>query len=242
VPKYPTIKKDHFTPDELAALLDHSLLRCDHTKRDLEFFCGELKEYNIKYCCVNSGYVADAVKLLKGTDIHVGTSIAFPIGQIPTEIKVAELERAIKDGCTEFDFVANVAALKIGDYDTVKREFEALQKVGAKYGIPGKAIIETCFLNDDQMREAGRLVRETGLEFIKTSTGFAKGNFKNETYFTNVDEINLLKEAVGLDVGVKASSGATSYEIVLAYFKAGASRIGTHMAPALIRECAAYKG
>lgn len=242
MPKYPVITKDSFTPDEFAALLDHSLLRTDHTKRDLEVFCAEMKEYNIKYCCVNSGYIADAVRLLKGTDIHVGTTVAFPIGQMPTEIKVAELELAIRNGCTEFDFVANVAALKTGDYDTVKREFEALQKVGAKHGILGKAIIETCFLNDEQMREAGRLVRETGLEYIKTSTGFAKGEFKNETYVTNVDEIKLLKEAVGLDTAVKASSGATSYEVAVTYFKAGAQRIGTHMAPTLIQECAAYKG
>ena len=240
--KHPMITKEHFTPDEFAELLDHSLLKTYITQKDLEIFCDDLKEYHIKYCSVNSYWVPDAVKLLKGTGYQVGVAVAFPTGKFLTEMKCAELELSLKQGAAFFDAVIDVGAIREKNYEKALRDMEAMVKVGLKYNAPGKAIIETCYLTDEEIVQAALCAREAGMDYVKTSSGFAIGPTKNGVNtLTNEHEIRLLKDTVGDDVGVKASSGVYTYETALSFIHAGAQRIGTASAPELIRQCAAYK-
>lgn len=237
-PQHHELTDFNLKPQDFAKMLDHSFLRTYFTCRELDIFCDEMKNFYLKYCSVSSGTVAETVKRLKGTDIQVGAAIAFPFGRFNSEIKAIELEQSFKDGALFYDMVTDVAAIKEHDWDRFRFDMEACQKVARKYNAPGKAIIETCYLTDDEMVKAAQCAVEVGMDYVKTSSGYAPGPWKRETQNTNTYEIRLLKDTVGQDVGVKASSGCTSYDIALAYLKAGATRIGTDIAAELVSECA----
>ncbi len=242
MPKHPEITDFNFPAKEFAKLLDHSFLRAYFTTKDLDVFCDDVKNYGIKYVAVCSGCVADTVKRLQGTDVQIGAAIGFPIGKFAPEIKAAELELACQQGALFYDMVTDIGAIKEQDWDRARRDMETVQKVAKKYNVPGKAILETCFLTDEEMVKAAQIAVEAGMDYVKTSTGFAIGAFKNGVQTTNVHEIRLLKDTVGQDVGVKASTGCRSYENAIEYFKAGCTRVGTDKAPFLIQEWAKHHG
>lgn len=237
-PQHHEITDLNLSPQEFARTLDHSFLRTYFTDRDLDIFCDDMKNYFLKYCSVSSGTVAETVKRLKGTDIQVGAAIAFPFGRFCPEIKAQELELSIQHGAAFYDMVVDVAAIKEHNWDRLRFDMETVQKVARKYDAPGKAILETCYLTDEEMIKAAQIAVEVGMDYVKTSSGYAPGPYKRATQDTNIYEIRLLKDTVGPDVGVKASTGCTSFDIALAYFKAGATRIGTDIAPQLVAECA----
>ena len=172
-PQHHEIDVTKLTPEAFAKTLDHSFLKTFFTKRDLDIFCDDMKNYSLKYCSVSSITVPDAVARLKGTDIQVGAAIGFPMGRICPEIKAAELELAIRQGASFYDVIGDISAIKEHDWDRFMRDMEAVQKVARPLNIPGKVIIETCYLTDAEMVKAAQCAVEAGMDYIKTSSGFA---------------------------------------------------------------------
>ena len=233
---YPIFEKPTCTPDELAARLDQSFLRPYFTAKDLEVFCDNLREYNIKVLAVNTLHVEEAVKILKGYDVEINAAIGFPFGTHPPQVKAMELEHVITKGAQSFDCVADIGAIKAHDWDRLRRDIEPVIKVGKKYGLKGKSIIESCYLTDEELVQAALIVKEMGMDYVKTSSGYAPGPTAYNNVGTNVHEVSLLKKTVGLDMGVKASGNVTSLRTAMDYLHAGASRLGTSKGPEIIRE------
>lgn len=202
---------------KLNKLIDHTLLKPEATKAQIEKLCGEAKEYDFKSVCVNPHYVKRAKELLKESDVLVCTVIGFPLGQNTTAIKVAETKDAIQNGAYEIDMVINIGALKSKDEDYVLNEIKEIRN--ACKGKTLKVIIETCLLTDEEKITACKLSKEAGADFVKTSTGFS-------THGATVEDVKLMRETVGEDMGVKASGGIRDRETALKMVEAGATRLG----------------
>lgn len=206
-------------PDlDLVRLIDHTDLRPGATKDEIKALCLEAAKWNFKAVCVNTAFVKLAAQELAGTGVSVCTVVGFPLGATTTGAKVFEAREALENGADEIDMVINVGALKAGDDDYVVKEIQRV--VAAANGAVVKVIIETCLLTDPEKRKASQLVAEAGAHFVKTSTGFSSGGAK-------VEDIILIKNVVGDNVGIKASGGIRDKNSLLAMVSAGASRIGT---------------
>jgi deoxyribose-phosphate aldolase len=212
---------------DLAKMIDHTLLKPDAKKEQIETLCREAAEYRFASVCVNPYWVPLARQFLSGTGVKVCTVIGFPLGATSTAAKVAETEQAIKDGAEEVDMVINIGALKSGDEDAVKKDIASVV-AAAKGKALVKVIIETCLLTDEEKRLACRLAVEAGADYVKTSTGFSTGG-------ATVEDIRLMREAVGSDFGVKASGGIRTYEDAMAMIEAGATRIGASASIAIMK-------
>lgn len=202
--------------------IDHTLLKMDCTDEQIIKLCEEAKEYVFASVCVNPGYIPLCKKLLEGTDVKVCTVIGFPLGATSTASKVFETKQAIKDGADEVDMVINVSRLKAHDDEYVENEIRLLRK--ASKGKVLKVIIETCNLTDEEKIRVCKLAKKAcnrNLEssYVKTSTGFSKGG-------ATVNDVKLMRKAVGKKMGVKASGGVHNAEEFLSMIKAGATRIG----------------
>lgn len=214
--------------EQLAKMIDYTLLKPDATKDDVIKLCKEAIKYNFASVCINSGYVSLATKLLKGTTVKVCTVIGFPLGANMPEVKAFEAKNAIKNGAQELDMVINIGALKSGDYELVKQDIKGVVEAGkvSKEAIV-KVILETGFLTDKEKVNACKLAKEAGADFVKTSTGFSAGG-------ATVHDVKLMKEAIGKSMRVKASGGIRTFEDAMAMIKAGADRIGTSSGVAII--------
>ncbi|MGD7047518.1 deoxyribose-phosphate aldolase [Rossellomorea marisflavi] len=203
---------------QIANMIDHTLLKPEATKEQIEILCQEAKEYTFASVCVNPTWVSYAHELLEGTQVKVCTVIGFPLGASTPEVKAFETKDAIANGATEVDMVINIGALKSGDDALVKRDMEAV--VAASKGKAlSKVIIETCLLTDEEKVKACKLAVEAGADYVKTSTGFSTGG-------ATVADITLMRETVGPDIGVKASGGVRSLEDAQNMIEAGATRLG----------------
>ncbi|USK90847.1 deoxyribose-phosphate aldolase [Rossellomorea marisflavi] len=203
---------------QIANMIDHTLLKPEATKEQVEILCQEAKEYTFASVCVNPTWVAYAHELLEGTQVKVCTVIGFPLGASTPEVKAFETKDAIANGATEVDMVINIGALKSGDDALVKRDMEAV--VAASKGKAlSKVIIETCLLTDEEKVKACKLAVEAGADYVKTSTGFSTGG-------ATVADITLMRKTVGPDIGVKASGGVRSLEDAQNMIEAGATRLG----------------
>lgn len=211
---------------KLNKLIDHTLLKPEATKAQIEKLCSEAKEYDFKSVCVNPYYVKYAKELLKGSDVLVCTVIGFPLGQNTTAIKVAETKDAIKNGADEIDMVINIGALKSKDEDYVLNEIKEIRN--ACKGNTLKVIIETCLLTDEEKITACKLSKEAGADFVKTSTGFS-------THGATVEDVKLMRKTVGEDMGVKASGGIRDRETALKMVEAGATRLGVSAGVAIVK-------
>ena len=211
---------------ELAKYIDHTLLKADATEEQIEKLCQEAAEYNFKSVCINPAFVVKSKELLKDSDSLVCTVIGFPLGANATEVKVFEAQQAVKDGADEIDMVINISRAKDGDWAYVLEEIKA---VGGAVGesITTKVIIETSLLTDDEKRKASEVVKESGADFVKTSTGFSTGG-------ATLADVKLMREAVGPDLGVKASGGVSNYDEAIAMIEAGATRIGASKGIAIV--------
>ncbi len=201
----------------LAKYIDHTALKPDTTLEQIDALLSEAKEYGFKSVCVNPTHVAHAKKALKGSDVLVCTVIGFPLGANTSEVKAFETEDAIKKGAQEVDMVINIGALKDGRDEDVKKDIESV--VSAANGVTTKVIIETSLLTDAEKVRACELAVAAGADFVKTSTGFSTGG-------ATAEDIKLMRETVGPDLGVKASGGIRSYEDVKTMIDNGATRIG----------------
>ena len=204
---------------DYAKMIDHTLLKTDAQKKDLDKLLLEAKKYNFMSVCVSPIWVKYAAEQLKDTHVKVCTVIGFPQGATPTEVKVFETKNAIENGATEVDMVIPVGVLKDKDYIAVENDIRAVVEA-AKSKALTKVIIETCLLTDEEKIMACKLSKSAGADFVKTSTGFS-------TAGATVKDIRLMRETVGEQMGVKASGGVRSREDADAMIKAGATRIGT---------------
>lgn len=198
--------------------IDHTLLKADATEGEVKVLCEEAKEYDFMSVCVNSSWVKKSAEILKGTDVKVCTVVGFPLGAASTEAKVFEAEQAVRDGATEIDMVINVGQLKSGNTDFVKEDIAAVVNA-TKCEALTKVIIETALLTDEEKVKVCELSKEAGADFVKTSTGFSTGG-------ATIEDVKLMRETVGPDIGVKASGGVRDFESAIKFIEAGATRIG----------------
>ncbi|NCU17459.1 deoxyribose-phosphate aldolase [Pallidibacillus pasinlerensis] len=211
---------------EIAKYIDHTLLKPEATKDQIEKLCAEAKQYNFASVCVNPTWVKLASELLEGTDVKVCTVIGFPLGANTPETKSFESVNAVTNGATEVDMVINIGALKSGNTELVQKDIEAVVNA-----VKGKAlvkvIIETSLLTYEEKRIACELSVKAGADYVKTSTGFSTGG-------ATVEDIKLMRETVGPDIGVKASGGVRTAEDAKAMIEAGATRIGASSGIAIV--------
>jgi deoxyribose-phosphate aldolase len=213
------------TPTELAALIDHTLLRPDATRADLAALCGEARTHGFHAVCVHGCRVIEARHLLEDSLVQVGTVVGFPFGAADPDAKRYETELAVDNGAQELDVVLNIGRLKEGDDRFVLRELRDI--VEAADERPVKVILETGFLTREEILRACHLVKEAGAAFAKTSTGFGPTG-------ASVDDVRLMRDALGPDFGLKAAGGIRQLECALALLNAGANRLGTSAGVALV--------
>ena len=199
-------------------LFDHTILKADATRKDVKRVCDEAMAYSFCSVCVNSYYVPYVANLLHGSDVKICSVVGFPLGAMSTRAKALEAKIAVMDGADEIDMVINVGALKDRDYSVVLEDIKAVKEACGEHIL--KVIIETCLLTDDEKVKACELAKEAGADFVKTSTGFSSAGVK-------VEDIRLMRETVGPDMGVKASGGIHDKEFAKELVDAGANRLGT---------------
>lgn len=200
-----------------AKFIDHTLLKPESTRQQIDQIIDEAKEYNFKSICVNPTHVKYAAERLNDSGVLVCTVIGFPLGATTTATKIFETEDAIKNGASEIDMVINIGALKDGRFEDVQKDIEGV--VGAANEKTVKVIIETVLLSDEEKVKASELAKAAGADFVKTSTGFAGGGATPE-------DVKLMKDTVGDELEVKASGGVRSLEDFNKMIDAGATRIG----------------
>ncbi len=205
---------------------DHTILKPDATKAQVEKLCDEAIEHDFASVCVNECRTKLVAEKLKGTDVKVCTVIGFPLGAVSTAVKVFETKSAIEKGAEEIDMVINVGALKDGNYDYVYEDIRAVKEACGEVTL--KVIIETCLLTDDEKRKVCELAVKAKADFVKTSTGFSTGG-------ATAEDVALMKEAVAGNAKVKASGGIRDYETAKKMIEAGADRLGTSAGVALLR-------
>lgn len=209
----------------LGEVLDHTLLRPDATLADIERLCAEARDHRLASVCVNSIWVADAARLLRGSSVAVASVIGFPLGAVPSEVKATEAALAVRAGATELDLVVPLGALRAGLWDDVERD--VAEVVATAGGALVKAIVESALLTPMALVKACLSVREGGADYVKTSTGFhSAGGATAET-------VALMRLALGDSMGVKASGGIRDGAAALAMLAAGATRIGTSAGAAI---------
>ncbi len=209
----------------LSALIDHTLLKADATQEQIGRLCSEARRHGFASVCVNPAHVALASQLLKGTDVKVCTVVGFPLGATTPTVKAIEARDAIANGAEEIDMVINVGALKAGNLQLVFDDIKAVRT--ATKGKVLKVIIETALLTDEEKVKACQLAKEAAADFVKTSTGFGPSG-------ATVEDIRLMRQTIGPEMGIKASGGIRTQEQARAMVKAGATRIGASASVAIV--------
>ena len=222
------------TAHDWASLIDHTLLKPEASLNDIKKLCREAAEFGFASVCVNPAYVKDAVEFLKGTDVPVCTVIGFPLGATLPDVKAYEARRAIFNGAREVDMVINIGALKSGDDCLVEDDIRAVVEAAHQDHILCKVIIETALLTDEEKVRACIAAKNAGADFVKTSTGFAKGG-------ATANDVALMRHTVGSALGVKASGGVKGIDDARAMFEAGATRIGASVGVKIAQEASGIK-
>jgi len=215
---------------QLAKMIDHTLIKPTATKDEVIKLCWEAQKHGVCCAVVNPTYVSLARHMLEATDVKVCSTVGFPIGATLPEAKAFEAEKVVENGAEEIDMVINISALKSKDYETVRKDIEAVVGVKrAHKNVVVKAIIETGLLTDDEKVVACELAKKAGADFVKTSTGLFVGG-------ATVEDVRLMRRTVGKGMGVKAAGGIRTLKDALAMIEAGANRIGTSTGVAIIEE------
>lgn len=211
----------------IAAMIDHTLLKPEATREQIETLCQEAKEHQFFSVCVNPTWVTIARDLLSGSNVKVCTVIGFPLGATTPETKAFETKNVIDNGANEVDMVINIGALKDKNDELVEKDIRAVVDT-AKGKALTKVIIETSLLTKEEKIRACQLAVKAGADFVKTSTGFSTGG-------ATVEDIRLMRETVGPDIGVKASGGVRNTEDTQKMIDAGATRIGASAGVAILQ-------
>ena len=215
------------TPSEFAKLIDHTLLKPDSTRRDARRTAEEAAPRGFASVCILPTWVADAAEVLEGSGVAVCTVVGFPHGIAPGQAKAAEAASAVADGATEIDMVINISALKSGADLLVINDIQSVVDASSYGGAIVKVILECALLTDDEKRRAARMAVEAGAAFVKTSTGFA-------AHGATAHDVQLLRETVGKNIGVKAAGGVRSLDDARIMLEAGANRLGTSAGVAIL--------
>ncbi|MGG5317605.1 deoxyribose-phosphate aldolase [Enterococcus sp. AZ072] len=211
---------------ELNRMIDHTILKADATKDDVMKIIEEAKKYHFYSVCINPTWVSMAAKELKGAPVAVCTVIGFPLGANTSEVKAFEVKNAIENGADEVDMVINIGELKDGNYGKVQKDIEAVVNAAKDQALV-KVIIETSLLDRDEKIKACELAKAAGADFVKTSTGFSTGG-------ATIEDVKLMRETVGPEMGVKASGGIHNAKEAMAMIEAGATRLGASSGVAIM--------
>ncbi len=212
---------------ELAAYIDHTVLKPDTTAEKIRQLCAEARDNQFASVCINSVYVPLAAELLIGTAVKVCTVVGFPLGASYAAVKAYEAEMSIREGATEIDMVLQIGALKAEEYTAVYDDITAVVETAHAHHALVKVIIETCLLTNREKVAACLIAQKAGADFVKTSTGFSSGG-------ATTTDIALMRAVVGPHIGVKASGGIRNRADALAMIAAGATRLGTSAGVSII--------
>ncbi|WP_353949078.1 deoxyribose-phosphate aldolase [Sporolactobacillus sp. Y61] len=218
-----------YTIDDLSRFIDHTNLKPNATKEDMEKLCQEAKTYHFKMVAINQVQTALCASLLEGTDIHVGAAISFPFGQTTIKAKLAETRDALENGADEIDYVINISELKNKNDDYIKKEMSQIVGLCRAHQAISKVIFENAFLTKDEIIRLAEIAREVKPDFIKTSTGFGPSGAKFE-------DVQLMKKTVGPAVKVKAAGGIRDAQTFVKMIQNGAERIGCSASIQIISE------
>ena len=213
----------------VAAMIDHTLLKADATRMEIEALCREAAEYKFATVCVNPTWVAACAHLLRGSGVAVTSVVGFPLGATTSDVKHYETRRAIFDGAREIDMVINVGALKSGDLRLVERDIDGVASPCREAGVLSKVIIEAALLTDEEKITACTLAKAAGADYVKTSTGFGPGG-------ATAADVALMRRTVGEQMGVKAAGGVRDLEGLKAMVAAGATRVGASAGVRIVQE------
>ena len=222
------------TAHDWASLIDHTLLKPEATESDIKKLCNEAIQFGFASVCVNPAWVKRAAEFLKGSNVPVCTVIGFPLGATLPDVKAYEARRSIFNGAREVDMVINIGALKSGDDCAVEDDIRAVAEAAHENKVLLKVIIETALLTDEEKVRACLASKNAGADFVKTSTGFAKGG-------ATVDDVALMRRTVGRNLGVKASGGVKGIDDARKMFEAGATRIGASVGVKIAQEASGVK-
>lgn len=214
-------------PDGLASMIDHTLLKAEASREDIERLCREAMQYCFASVCVNPTYVGLCAERLRGSGVKVCTVVGFPLGAHLPDVKAHETRRAVEQGAQEIDMVVNVGALKSKDYRLVEEDIRRVVEVAGRDTVV-KVILETALLDRDEKVMGATLAKAAGADFVKTSTGFGPGG-------ATVEDVRLLREVVGPEIGIKAAGGIRTQEEAQAMIAAGATRIGASASVKIVR-------
>ena len=214
------------TPNQLAKIIDQTLLKPFASTADFETFCAESAAYHFKMVAINSAPVKKCKAFLKDSDVLVGAAIGFPLGQTTIEDKSFETESAILDGADEIDYVINIGELKSGNLSYIEKEMVSIVNICRNYNKTVKVIFENCYLTDEEKKELCHIALAVRPDFIKTSTGFGTPG-PGKAVGATVEDVRLMKSIVGNNIKVKAAGGIRSLSDVIRLIEAGAERIGT---------------
>ncbi|MCQ2573844.1 MAG: deoxyribose-phosphate aldolase [Treponema sp.] len=231
------------TKEEIAGMIDHTILAPNIKKHQVEKLCREADQNHFASVCVNPIFVSFAADLLQNSSVKVCTVIGFPLGAVPTENKAAETKTAIKNGAHEVDMVIDLNAALEGDFEKVQSDISGVVEAARSCDLERKSkttvkvILETCYLDDDTIRNCCIAAKNAGADFVKTSTGFGTPKDKDGKSLPNgasAHHVKLMRETVGPNMGVKASGGIRTAESAREMVEAGASRIGTSSGIAIL--------
>lgn len=206
-----------YTLKQVAKTIDHSLLKPEMTRAEVQAGCEIAKKYDVASVCCKPSDVPFCVELLKGTEVEVGTVVGFPHGSSATETKVFETKLAVSQGATEIDMVINIGWMKSGMYAEVQADIEAVVKAAS--GKCVKVILENAYLTKEEIAKGSQLVDAAGADYVKTSTGYAPTG-------ATLEDIKIMKENVSPRVKVKSAGGVRTLDVLLEYLDAGISRSG----------------
>lgn len=210
-----------------STMIDHTLLKPDATRQEIETLCRQAIEWKMGAVCVNGTWVRHCAELLADSDVNVCTVVGFPLGAMATKAKAFETSLAVEDDAREIDMVINIGAVKDGDWEAVESDIAAVVEASGSALV--KVILESCLLTDEEIVRACQVSVAAGADFVKTSTGFSTGG-------ASAHAVELMRATVGPDFGVKASGGIRTASDFQTMVSAGANRIGASAGKALIGE------
>src|SRR5436190_1481159 len=216
-------------PGDVAAMIDHTLLKPDASRSEVEKLCREAAEYHFASVCVNPTWVASCARLLHGSAVKVCSVVGSPLGATTPDVKHYETRRALFDGAREIDMVINVGALKSGDLRVVERDIEAVTGPCRESGALSKVIIEAALLTEDEKVAACTLAKAAPADYVKTSTGFGPGG-------ATAADVALMRRVVGAEMGIKAAGGVRDLESLKAMVAAGATRVGASAGVKIVQQ------
>ena len=216
-------------PSSVASMIDHTLLKPDATRKQIEDLCREAAQFRFATVCINPTWVSLAARLLAGSGVGVCSVVGFPLGATTADVKGYETRRAIFDGAREIDMVINIGALKSADLRRVDRDIEAVTTPCRDCGVLSKVIIEAALLTNDEKVTACTIAKAAGADYVKTSTGFGPGG-------ATAADVALMRRVVGAELGVNAAGGFRDLETVKAMIAAGATRVGASAGVKIVQQ------